>query len=152
MDIGPLQYIVIQFDGNHFTGEILPEVQSLQERGIVQIVDLLFIRKDVQGNVTTVEVSELADEEMAAYAGVEGSMLGLLSLDDAEEIGKGLPGNSSAALVLFEHTWAVELKQAVKQANGRLVADGLLSADAVEIVSAQMQAALNTAGKEQRSI
>lgn len=140
MTMGPLEYLAIEFEGNHFTGEILPELQALRDRGVVRVVDLVFIQKDDQGNVTTRELSDLSAEEAKPFGPITGDVLRLFSPEDVEEVAAGVPRNSSAAVALLEHIWAVRLHETIGRAHGRILNAGLVSADEVEALGAELAA------------
>jgi hypothetical protein len=106
--MGPVEFMLIGFDGNRFTGEIMPELSDLREKGIVRVIDLLFVSKDEAGNVTSFELSDLAPEEAAAYRAVEEHEQGWFARDDIDEI-KDLR-TIPAAMVLFEHSWATRFR------------------------------------------
>ena len=140
--VGPIQLLTVAFDGNHFKGEIMPELERLKREGIVRIIDLLLVRKDSMGAVMVTTVTDLAWEEavslgsylgaLAAYAtagptAVErGAIAGAAELadghffdeDDVFRVTQALPENMSAALVLLEHLWAKPLLEAVERAAG----------------------------------
>lgn len=152
MTMGPLEYMVIEFEGNHFTGEILPELQSLRDRGVMRIVDLVFIQKDMDGNLVAQELSDLSEEQAKPFGPIAGDMLRLFSPEDVEEVAGELPRNSSAAIALIEHTWAVRLKETISRAQGRVLRDGLVSEADVEALSMELaaeQAAAEQAAAEQ---
>jgi len=132
MATGPFEFAIIGFEGNRFTGEILPRVRALQEKGLIRVADLLFVKRDAQNQIRVTEITDLKDEEARVYTDLLNSFVGLLSVEDVEQLASGLPRNSSAAIVLFEHTWAAELKDAVLRANGRLLGGGLLRSEEVE--------------------
>ncbi|HXM57370.1 MAG TPA: DUF6325 family protein, partial [Candidatus Dormibacteraeota bacterium] len=102
---GPVDVAVISFEGNRFKGEIAPALAQIVERGIVRIVDLLFIAKDEAGNVHTFELEDAETDLADAMWPLADEVSGLLSEDDIREIGERLEPNSSAAMVVFEHTW-----------------------------------------------
>ena len=132
----------VVFDGFHFKGEILPELERLKEAGVVRIIDLMLIRKDSQGAVSTLTASDLEWEEASQYGAYIGSLVGLGSggeegfdrgaiagaaeladghffdEEDAFRISGVVPAGSSVAMILLEHLWAIPLKEAVKRANG----------------------------------
>ncbi len=122
MDIGPVEYVVIEFPGNRFNGEVAPALARLVEGGTVRIIDLVFVVKDVDGNVSSFEYDEL--EEAAELAGIEGEADGMLSDEDVLAIADDLSRDSSALLILFEDLWALEFGQAVVASGGELVAGG----------------------------
>ena len=138
--MGPLEYVVIEFEGNHLTGEIVPELHRLRDLGIVRVVDLLLIQKDAQGKVSARELSDLGEEEAEAYGPIAGDMLDLLSEEDIETAAAGLPLNSSGAIALLEHTWATHLRDTIRNAHGRLISGGLLPAAEVERLTADLVA------------
>ena len=138
MTMGPLEYVVFEFDGNHFTGEILPELQSLRDQGVVRVIDLVFIQKDNDGNMTAREISDLSEEEAKPFGPIAGDMLRLLTPDDIEDIARGVPNNSSTAAVLLEHTWAVHLKETILRAHGSVLQAGLIPQSDVDALVAEV--------------
>jgi hypothetical protein len=141
MDIGPLEYVVIGLQDNHFTSEILPELNAIQEKGAIRVVDLLFVSKDADGTVTVREVSELSDEELQLYGGITEDLMGLFTAEDVEKLAGEIPLDTSAIIVLLEHTWAIGLTEAVRKAGGVLFTGGLVTPDALKQVSAELAAA-----------
>ena len=123
MDIGPVEYVVIEFPGNQFNGEVAPALARLVESGTVRIIDLVFVLKDADGNVTSLEYDELG-EVAAAFADIDGDADGMLSDEDVLAIADDLSLDSSALLILFEDLWALEFGQAVVASGGELVAGG----------------------------
>ncbi|MEU8511053.1 DUF6325 family protein [Kitasatospora sp. NPDC048722] len=121
MDVGPVEYVVIAFPGNHFNGEIVPEVRRLVESGIVRIIDLTFIKKDADGTVSHFELDALDPEEASPFDTVEGEIGGLLSEEDLALIAENLVPDSSAALLVWENTWAAAMVGAIRRAGGLLV-------------------------------
>ena len=120
MPIGPVEYIVIGFPENRFTGAIVPALTDLVESGTIHIIDLVFVSKDVDGNVTSFEFDAL--EELAPYAGLDGEAGGLLNDEDIELAAEALEPNSSAALLVWEDAWAAPLAAALRDAGGVLLA------------------------------
>ena len=119
---GPLDYIALSFEGNQFKGEILPALTDIVEQGVVRIVDLAFISKDQDGAVTTLEIEEIDPTLRVLLHPLVSEVTGLLSQGDLEAIGSLLDTNSSAALILWENSWATTFAQAVVNANGRVLA------------------------------
>jgi hypothetical protein len=138
--MGPLEYVVIEFEGNHLTGEIVPELHRLRDLGIVRVVDLLLIQKDAQGSVSARELSDLSEEEAKPYWPIAGEVLDLLSEADVETAAADLPLNSSGAIALLEHTWATHLQETIRNAQGRVLSGGLLPAAEVERLAAELTA------------
>lgn len=119
--IGPVEYIVVHFAGNRFTGEIAPALADLVDRGLVRIIDLAVVSRDADGSVTILEMQELSAEVAAAFVKLEGSVSGLLSEADLNEVAEALEPGSTAAALLVEHVWATRFAEAVRAAGGSLV-------------------------------
>jgi len=132
MDVGPVEYVVVAFPGNHFRGEIAPELRALVASGTVRILDLTFVKKDADGAVTYVELDALDPTEASVFDDIEGEVGGLFSQEDLELIAEELVPDSSAAILLWEDTWAAGMANAVRRAGGRLVAHERIPAEAVE--------------------
>jgi uncharacterized membrane protein len=120
MSIGPVQYMIVAFPGNRFTGQIAPALADLVESGTIRIMDLSFVIKDADGNVAAMELSDL-DEDVAAAFGSMGAGPGMLfNEDDLEAVGEELDPNSSAALLVWENVWATTLAEAIRGAGGEV--------------------------------
>ena len=119
MPIGPVEYIVVAFPGNKFTGEIAPELAKLVNSGTIRVLDLVFIGKEADGEVVTFEFDQL--DELAPFAAVDGEVGGLVSPQDIEHAAALLEPNSSAALLIWEDVWAAPFVEAVRRADGVLI-------------------------------
>jgi hypothetical protein len=135
---GPLEYVVIGFDGNRFTGEILPKLIEIERQGCVRLVDLVFVSKDEAGNLTLMEISELGEEDAAAFEPLLNEFHGLLTDEDVAEVALELPENSSAAVALLEHRWALGLQWAVRAAGGQMLGSGFINPAAQAEVIAEV--------------
>ena len=120
-DLGPIEYIVVGFAGNRFTGDIAPALAELLKAGLVRIVDLAVVTRDADGNVSISEMVELNTEVAAGYVKFECSIGGLLSEADLNELGNGLGPDTSAVAMLVEHLWATRFAAAVRAAGGKLI-------------------------------
>ena len=140
MPLGPMEYVVLEFDGNQFRGEIASALRDVVSKGVISIADLIFVKKDQGGDVTVLELKDLGTDAIA-WEPILGDLTNLFSLEDIEDLANELQPNSSAALVLFEHTWAANLRDAIASAKGRLVADGLVPPEIVDEVLRQRQQA-----------
>ena len=121
MPLGPVEMVVVQFPGNEVKGDIVPAIKALVEQGTIRVIDILFIKKDEQGHVTILEMSDLDDVSFAAFDTIVAEIDGLVSQDDIEELAATLKNNSSAGVMLFEDTWATRLHDAILQAQGELI-------------------------------
>jgi uncharacterized protein DUF6325 len=152
MTLGPLEYLVVGFEGNRFTGQILSELRAAKEKGIIRVIDLFVIKKDEQGNVTALALSDLSAEEAMELGPLAGDLIGLFAQEDIDQVAAGIPNNSAAGLLLFEHTWAIGLKEAIKHAGGVAVAGGLVAPDVLQALEADLEAAKQSAGQEQAAV
>jgi hypothetical protein len=121
MTLGPVELLVVKFPGNQFRGEIAPALKDLVEQGIIRVIDILFVKKDSDGNITVIEINDLDDDDFAVFDPIVTELSGLLTEDDAAQLSKTLERNSSAGLMLFENTWATRFRDAVLNANGKVV-------------------------------
>ncbi|WP_326764219.1 DUF1269 domain-containing protein [Streptomyces sp. NBC_01591] len=138
-ETGPIDYLVVEFPGSRMTGEGLPLLVDLVDRGIIRILDLVFVRKDQDGTVEGVELSELTADGHEDLVVFEGVSSGLLGRDDIDEVSAVLEPGSAAGIVIYENAWAGPLAAALRRSGGRLVANGripiqeiLASLDAAE--------------------
>jgi hypothetical protein len=143
---GPLEYIALSFEGNQFTGEIAPALAELVQKGTVRVIDLAFVSKDQDGNVTIREIEELNPEQMNLFNPIVSEVTGLLSRGDIEAIGSLLDVNSSAALLLWENAWAATFAEAVVNANGRVLARETVPYELVQAALNAKESAAPTAG------
>ncbi len=140
MTLGPLEYVVVGFEGNRFTGQILSELRAAKEKGIIRVIDALLIRKDANGAITALELSDLGGEEAEAFGPIAGELLQVFEPDDVEAAASDLPNNSSAGLLLIEQTWAIPLKEAILNAGGVAVTGGLVAPAVVQMIEAEIAA------------
>ncbi|TXS57642.1 DUF1269 domain-containing protein [Streptomyces sp. t39] len=127
--MGPVDYLVLEFPGNRMTGEGLPLLVDLVDRGLIRILDLAFVTKDGDGTVTAVELRDAGDEaELTVFEGVSS---GLLDQDDLDEAGGVLEPGNSAAVLVYENTWAAPLARALRRSGARMVAGGRIPVQAL---------------------
>jgi len=129
-EMGPVDYLVVEWPGKQPTGEAAPLLLDLVERGLIRILDLAFIAKGDDGTVAGLEISDLGDN-VAELKVFEGASSGLLSDDDISEAGEALDPGTSAALLVYENTWAAPFAAAVRKSGGQLVASGRIPIQAI---------------------
>ena len=124
MALGPIAVIVVGFPGNRFNGEIIPELEKLVESDTISVVDGLLVMKTADGEVEFVEFDQDGENADAArLAGLFDQIDSLISDEDVDELAAGLEPNSSAAILVFEHTWAKPFRDAIVASGGVLAAD-----------------------------
>ena len=131
-EIGPVDYLIVSFPGNNFTGEIAPALAELVENGTIRIIDAAFVGKNEDGETVAMELTELDPDVQAglARAGIE--VGGLFNEDDLQDAADALEPNSSAILLVWENLWATKVAQAMRDAGGQLVAFDRLPHDVVQ--------------------
>jgi hypothetical protein len=164
MTIGPVQFLAVGFDRiDLFTGAIRRELQSLRSRGLIRLIDTLFLMKDADGALTRLEASDLSAEEKAQLGAVLGGLLGLSAAEAEDAVGKtvddapvdqvlglsvadvkslvtDLPPGKAVALLLIEHVWATKFKVAMRNAGGHPLMQGYLTPEALLLVGREVEA------------
>ena len=130
--LGPVEFFAIEFPGNKFKGEIAPELQKLVDSKLIKIIDLVFVTKDAKGNTKSIELENIDSETGKFFHKLGVDVSGLISEEDIDTMAEMLSPNSSAAFLLFEHLWAVKLRDAVLNADGRLIADERIPVAVIE--------------------
>ncbi|MET8163810.1 DUF6325 family protein [Streptomyces sp. NPDC005329] len=129
--MGPIDYVVVEFPGSRMTGEGFPLLVDLVDRGLIRILDLLFVRKDEDGSVVGLEIADLTGDGVLDLAVFEGASSGLLGQDDIEEAGGALSAGNSAAILVYENLWAAPFATALRRGGAQLVASGRIPVPAV---------------------
>ena len=129
--MGPIDYLVVEFPGNRMTGEGFPLLVDLVDRGLIRILDLTFIRKDIDGSVTGLEIGDLTGDDELDLAVFEGASSGLLGQDDLVEAAAALEPGNSAGVLIYENLWAAPFAAALRRGGAELVASGRIPVPAV---------------------
>jgi hypothetical protein len=128
-DMGPVDYLIVEFPGSRMTGEGMPLLVDLVDKGLIRILDLVFIRKETDGSVELVELRNMGDEvDLTVF---EGASSGLLDQGDVADAGAALEPGNSAAVLVYENVWAAPLAGALRRSGAELVASGRIPADAL---------------------
>ncbi|MEN3358513.1 MAG: hypothetical protein V7637_2495 [Mycobacteriales bacterium] len=152
--MGPIDFLIVEFPGTKMTGKGLPLLANLVDRGIIRILDLVFVRKLLDGSVTAVALTDLDVESKLYLAIFEGSSSGLVDDGDIDEAGRVLEPGTSAAILVYENVWAAPLAVALRHSGGQLVASGripvqalLAALDAADAADAETGAAHGSAAR-----
>ncbi len=130
MELAPVEYLLISFPGNQFNGDIAPAIADLVAKGTVHIIDLVFVKKDADGDVTVFEFEEL--DEAAGFIDIDGEAEGLLSPEDIEAAAEALEPDSSALFIVWEDLWAADLATAIWASGGQMVAGSRIPREVVQ--------------------
>jgi hypothetical protein len=129
--MGPISYLIVEFPGNKMTGEGLPILVDLVDRGLIRILDLTFVTKADDGSMAIVELADFDGDgelDLAVFAGASSGLIGESDLDDASN---AIEPGSSAGILLFENRWATDFVQALRRGGAQLVSAGYIPQDAI---------------------
>jgi hypothetical protein len=128
-DLGPIDYLIVEFPGNKMTGDGFAILLDLVDRGVIRIIDLLFVRKDDDGTTTVLELADLDGDGTLDLAVFEGASSGLIGEDDVEQAGSVLEPGSSAGILIYENRWAAPFAAALRRGGAQLIARGAIPLD-----------------------
>jgi uncharacterized membrane protein len=129
--VGPIDYVLIEFPGSQFNGQIAPNIVDLVNNETIRLLDLVFVHKTEDGDVESLELSDAAPAEAGDLADVEVGYAGLMSEDDLDAAAAVLEPGSSALLLVWENTWAAPLATAIRESGGQLVSSGRIPVNAI---------------------
>ncbi|MGZ4444040.1 MAG: DUF6325 family protein [Nocardioidaceae bacterium] len=129
--LGPVDWIVVEFPGSTFNGEIAPALADLAQREVIRVLDLLVLKKQTDESVEAFELSDLEDGEVGALRAYQSALAMLLSAEDVEAVATSIEPGTSAAVLVWENTWAAPFASAVRHAGGQLVASGRIPVPAL---------------------
>lgn len=130
-ELGPIDWLVVEFPGSKFNGQIAPALRDLVERDLIRILDLLVLKKDSDGSLEAFELSDLDEGEIGELRTHEEQLAMLLSEDDVTNIAAAIEPGSSAGVLVWENTWAAPFASAVRHSGGQLVASGRIPVQAL---------------------
>lgn len=130
-EMGPIDYLVVEFPGNQMTGEAFPLLLDLVDQGLIKVLDLVFVRKETDGSVAAVQIADLDGDGQLDLAVFEGASSGLLDDEDLADAGGVLEPGSSAGILVYENVWAAPFAAAVRRSGGQLVASGRIPVQAL---------------------
>jgi len=165
---GPIQVFVIGFDQFEATGRILAELKKVRRRGVVRIVDVLFIQKDKHGSIeNTMHMTDLSEAERQRLGSMAGALMGIgaagaegaivgsrlgalavaerdagLSSDRLKELAESVPAGGAAAILVIEHHWAAKLREAIGLAGGRALMQAMIAPDALALIGEELRVKL----------
>ncbi|MEV6406368.1 DUF6325 family protein [Streptomyces bobili] len=128
-EMGPVDYLILEFPGNRMTGEGLPLLLDLVDRHIIRVLDLSFVRKDEDGSVRALKIADMDGDGQLDLSVFEGASSGLLGDDDLAEAAAVLEPGNSAGVIVYENLWAAPLATALRRSGARMVANGRIPAE-----------------------
>jgi Family of unknown function (DUF6325) len=130
-ELGPVDWLVVEFPGSRFTGEIAPTLDALVESGTVRVLDLVLVRKGDDGGLDFFELSDLDESEIGGLRAYETELARLLSEEDMTSVAAAIEPGSTAAVLVWENRWAAPFGSAVRRAGRQLVATGRIPVQAL---------------------
>ncbi|HVD81817.1 MAG TPA: DUF6325 family protein [Propionibacteriaceae bacterium] len=130
-ELGPVDWIVVEFPGSRFNGQIAPALLDLVDRDLIRVLDLLVLKKDADGSLEAFELSDLDEGEIGELRTYESELAMLLSEEDVTSLAAAIEPGSSAAVLVWENTWAAPFGSAVRRSGGQLVASGRIPTQAL---------------------
>ncbi len=130
--MGPVEFLLLGFQGNRFNGGIAPALADLVSDGLVRLLDVAVVMKDAEGEVLILELGELPTDVAEAVRQIAGEDRGLLSEEDLLEVAETLAPETTVAALLVEHLWAGRFAKAVRAAGGELLAARRIPGDLVD--------------------
>jgi hypothetical protein len=144
-ELGPVDYVVVEFPAgaSNFTGEMVAELLSLIERGIIRVIDVLILTKSEDGSVDAMELSDVG--ELGELQALEAQLAELLAEDDVEHLAAAMEPGSVAGVLIWENLWAAPFASAARRSGGQLIANGRIPIQAI-IASIEADEASATVG------
>lgn len=139
--MGPVSYLIVEFPGNKMTGEGLPVLVDLVDRGVIRILDLMFVTRETDGSIEAIELRDLDGDGDLDLTIFEGASSGLLDQSDLTDASSVIEPGSSAAILIFENRWATEFTQALRRGGAELVAAGYIPHDDIVMSLEQTETA-----------
>ncbi len=127
--MGPIDYLVIEYPGGAPSGEGLPHLVDLVEKGIVRILDVALVHTDSDGGYEVIRPEDLIAAGAVGFSFLEGVVSGLLDADDLDQVAAIMDPDSAAVVLVYENAWAAPLGNAIRRAGGQLIANGRVSMD-----------------------
>jgi len=130
-ELGPVDYLVVEFPGSKFNGEIAPTLVDLIDRGTIRVLDLIMITKEADGSFDAIELDDVEDGALGELHRLETEIAELLSADDVANLAEALEPGSTAGVLVYENLWAAPFASAVRHCGGQLVANGRIPVQAL---------------------
>ncbi|GAA3690853.1 DUF6325 family protein [Gordonia hankookensis] len=124
-ELGPIDYVVLEWPDKQPTGEAIPYLIDLVDRGVIRIIDLAFVMKDEDGSITQIELDQLG----ADFEVFDGVATDLISTDDVSEAASVLQPGTAAAILVYENAWAAGFAAALRRNGGQMVSAGRIPMD-----------------------
>jgi hypothetical protein len=139
MTLGPLEYVVVGFKADRFDGTIAKELEKIVAAGVIRIVDIVFVANNAGGTTTIVEMDNKDDARFAGFRRLLADTQALFTRDDLDQLADTMPSGTAGLVLLFEHRWAEDIKDAMTERGGFLVSRSVIPADVLEDLSTELE-------------
>jgi hypothetical protein len=131
--LGPVDYLVVRFPAGKadFSGAMADQLKKLTDSGTVRVLDLVIVTKAEDGTVEAAELQDHDESELGELRSLEAELSLLLASEDVERVGADLEPGSTAAVLVWENTWASPLASAIRHSGGELIANGRIPTQAI---------------------
>ncbi len=141
LELGPIDIIVIGFPpGAPMTGESVPILLDLVDRGIVRVFDARIVRKNEDGTFSHFDPAEVDVDRAGDFVAFKGASTGLIGDEDIEEVANNLEPGSVAVMIVYENRWAEQFATSIRRNGGYLIASDRITVqdllDALEAAEA----------------
>ena len=130
-ELGPIDYLIVEFPGSRMTGEGFPLLVDLVDRGLIRILDLTFVAKGTDGTLTVLDLADVDGDGELDLTVFEGASSGLMDSTDLDDASSVIEPGSSAAILIYENRWAAPLAGALRRSGAQLIARGGIPLDAL---------------------
>jgi hypothetical protein len=124
--LGPISYLIVEFPGNKMTGEGFATLLDLVDRGVIRILDLVFVTRDTDGSLRALELQDIDRDGQFDLAVFAGASSGLLSESDLAEAASVIEPGSAAGILIFENRWAIPFIESLRRGKAQLVSAGYI--------------------------
>jgi hypothetical protein len=129
-EMGPIDYVVLEWPGKQPKGEVAPLLIDLVDRGMIRILDVALMVKGEDGSVAAIDLGEI-NGGGGGFHEFDGASSGLITQEDLEEAAAVLAPGTSAAVLVWENRWAAPVAVALRRSGGQLIASGRIHMQAL---------------------
>ena len=132
-ELGPIDYLVVEFpkDKADFSGAMAAELKKLTEAGTIEVLDIIFVKKEADGTYDAFEAHEYIDDEVGMLREFGAELAEILAEEDVANIAEALEPETVAVILVWENTWAAPFAASIRHSGGQLAANGRIPMQAI---------------------
>jgi hypothetical protein len=143
-EMGPIDYLCVEFPEGSLNGTALPLLVDLVDRGVIRVLDILFVRNEHDGTVTMLDAKEI---ELAGLGVFHGAASGILGGDDLREAAKVMTPGAAAVIIVYENAWAAPLAIRLRRNGAHVVAGGRIPVQSIIAALDETETVATTGGR-----